>query len=317
LYDGASGAAEAALMANRLKPKPRILVARSLHPQYGEVIKAYTQNLGLEIIEIGFNRAGRLNLEELKKYCDDQTSALILQSPNFFGVIEDVEAAFSIAREREVLCIDVVSEAISLGLLESPGKLGADIVTGEAQSLGMPLSYGGPFLGFMSCREEYLRQFPGRIAGQTRDSDGKRGYVLTLSTREQHIRRERATSNICTNQAWCALRATIFMAALGRQGLREMALQNLHKTRYFMEGISDIPGSEVVFDGPVFNEFVVRFPKPALDVNNGLKEKGIIGGYELEREYPELKNALLFNITERLARDDLDYMIKSIAGAAK
>ncbi|MBU1474904.1 MAG: aminomethyl-transferring glycine dehydrogenase subunit GcvPA, partial [Acidobacteria bacterium] len=192
LYDGASGAAEAVLMANRLTRKSKVLVAASVHPQYRGVIEAYVKNLELEIIEIGYDDSGRVNESELKSRLDEKTAAFVFQSPNFFGVIEDGEALSRRAHEADALSVFLIAEAVSMGILASPGSQGADIVTGEAQSFGMPLSFGGPYLGFMACAEQYLRQFPGRIAGETKDVDGKRGFVLTLSTREQHIRRERA-----------------------------------------------------------------------------------------------------------------------------
>jgi glycine dehydrogenase subunit 1 len=208
--------------------------------------------------------------------------------------------------------VAVVAEAVSLGLLEAPGKLGADIVTGEGQSFGLPLSFGGPYLGFMACRKEFLRQMPGRIAGQTVDKDGRRGFVLTLSTREQHIRRERATSNICTNQALCALRATIFMETLGKEGLREMALQNVQKAAYAAGGLEAVPGVKKKFTGPSFNEFVVALPKPWLAVDAGLKAKGLIGGYGLESAYPELKNAALVCVTEMRTKDEIDRLAQAL-----
>ncbi|MBN1224579.1 MAG: aminomethyl-transferring glycine dehydrogenase subunit GcvPA, partial [Candidatus Aminicenantes bacterium] len=229
LYDGASGAAEAVLMAHRLKKKPKILVARTVHPQYRQVIRTYTRNLGLTIEEVAFTESGRLDHDDLHKRLDESVSAVVTQSPNYLGVIEDLGRISDTAQVQGSLSVVVVSEALSLGILEPPGKSGADIVTGEAQSFGLPLSFGGPYLGFMSCRQDFIRQFPGRISGRTVDVEGKEGYVLTLSTREQHIKRERATSNICTNQALCALRATIFLEAMGREGLRELAWNNVQK----------------------------------------------------------------------------------------
>ncbi|MGB2905933.1 MAG: aminomethyl-transferring glycine dehydrogenase subunit GcvPA, partial [Candidatus Aminicenantaceae bacterium] len=220
LYDGASGAAEAVLMASRLNRRTKILVASSLHPQYRQTIDTYIRNLGITTEVLGHREDGRLDLNDLEKHLDEDVSAVIFQSPNYFGVVEDVRAVSDLMHDHHALSIAVVTEAVSLGLLEPPGALGVDIVTGEAQSLGIPLSFGGPVLGFMACRQKLIRQLPGRIAGETQDVDGNTGFVLTLSTREQHIRRERATSNICTNQALCLLRATIYLESLGRTGMR-------------------------------------------------------------------------------------------------
>ena len=309
LYDGASGAAEAALMAHRLKSKPKILVAKNVHPHYREVIQTYTQNLDLSVDEIAYSNGGGVDFEDLKKKLDEDTSAVLIQSPNFFGIIEDVEKISALAHEHEALSTVVVAEPVSLGILEAPGNLGADIVTGEGQSFGIPLSFGGPYLGFMACRKEFVRQFPGRIAGETEDVDGKRGFVLTLSTREQFIRRERATSNICTNQAWCALRATIFLELLGKQGLKELAWQNLQKASYAQDKMGRINGSKLKFTGSAFNEFVLELAKPWEEVDSHLKEKGIIGGLSLAGSYPELANCLLVCITEAHGKEDIDRFV--------
>jgi len=310
LYDGASGAAEAVLMANRLTRKKKILVASSLHPQYRQVIQTYTRNLGLSIEEIDFVNSGKIDIEQLSKKINEETASVVCQSPNFFGIVEDIQTISDIAHKKNALSVWVVSEPISLGILEPPGKLGADIVTGEAQAFGMPLSFGGPYLGFMACSKKYLRQFPGRIAGQTKDVDGKQGYVLTLSTREQHIRRERATSNICTNQALCLLRATIFLETLGKRGLREMAAHNLYKADYARQKISEVKGIDVKFSGTSFNEFVLSFNKPWVEIESSLREKFIIGGYNLQKDYPALKNCALFCVTEMHKKEDIDKLAK-------
>ncbi|MFH1946119.1 MAG: aminomethyl-transferring glycine dehydrogenase subunit GcvPA [Acidobacteriota bacterium] len=317
LYDGASGAAEAVLMANRLTRKSKVLVAASVHPQYRGVIEAYVKNLELEIIEIGYDDSGRVNESELKSRLDEKTAAFVFQSPNFFGVIEDGEALSRRAHEADALSVFLIAEAVSMGILASPGSQGADIVTGEAQSFGMPLSFGGPYLGFMACAEQYLRQFPGRIAGETKDVDGKRGFVLTLSTREQHIRRERATSNICTNQAWCAVRAAIFMETLGAEGMREMARQNMQKARYALDRLTDIPGVEARFSGPVFNEFVLQLERPLSEIQSVLEGHRIIGGLALDTWMPGFKNCLLVNVTEIHTRDDIDALASALRTAAR
>lgn len=306
LYDGASGAAEAVLMAHRVKAKPKVLVAKTLHPQYREVIETYCRNLDLFVEEIAYSGKGEIDLENLKEKLDEETSAIVVQSPNFFGVIEKLEEISGLAHEHQALSIAVIAEPVSLGILKSPGQLGADIVTGEGQSFGIPLSFGGPYLGFMACKRELIRQFPGRIAGETMDMEGKRGFVLTLSTREQHIRREKATSNICTNQAWCALRAAVFLETLGKEGLKELAWQNLQKAHYAVDHITKIKGVRLKFDGAFFNEFVLESEKSWEDIDRYLGNNGIIGGFPLEKAFPELKNCALFCITELHKREDID-----------
>ncbi len=317
LYDGASGAAEAVLMAHRLKGKPKVLVAKTLHPQYRSVIKTYVRNLGIQIEEIKYAEDGKIDWQDLKKKLDDKVSAIVVQSPNFLGVVEDFKAVFDLAHSFQALSVAVVSEALSLGILEAPGKLGADIVTGEGQSFGLPLSFGGPYLGFMACSKDFIRQFPGRIAGQTEDVEGKRGFVLTLSTREQHIRRERATSNICTNQAWCALRATIFLETLGREGLRELAWQNIQKANYALERLTGIKGIKRKFQGSFFNEFVLEFSKDLPKVEESLRKKGIIPGLSLEGLYPELRNSLLVCVTEMYRKEEIDKLASSLEEVLK
>jgi glycine dehydrogenase subunit 1 len=306
LYDGAMAAAEGVLMAHRLNGRNKVLVARSLHPQYRETIKTYTRNLGLVIEEVGFGDCGGLKSAELEAKLGPDVCGIIVQSPNFFGVVEDVAKVVDIAHRHQALAIVAVAEAVSLGILESPGHFGADIVCGEAQSFGMAPGFGGPFLGFMACKKEHVRQLPGRLSGQTKDVDGRRGFVLTLSTREQHIRREKATSNICTNQAWCALRATIFLETLGHDGLREMAVQNMQKAAYAAETLAKVKGVRLKFSGRFFNEFVLELPKNAQAVLDALKAKGILGGLALERYYPELRQDVLLNVTEAYSKDDID-----------
>jgi glycine dehydrogenase subunit 1 len=316
LYEGATATAEAVLMAQRLKNKSKVLVARTLHPQYRQVIASYIRNLGLTLEEIDYDsRSGRLLLDDLKNKLDDQVTALVVQNPNFFGVIEEPEEAFTLARQKGALNIAVVTEALSLGLLQPPGKYGADIACGEGQSFGLPLSFGGPYLGFIACRQEFLRQLPGRIAGQTKDAEGRIGYVLTLSTREQHIRREKATSNICTNQAWCALRATIFLETLGPRGLKEMAYYNLQKANYALESLLALNGLKRRFEGPIFNEFVLESEKPLNQIYIRMMEKGIIAGYPLERDFPELKNCLLLCVTEVHSRAKIEKLIEAFKEA--
>jgi len=306
LYDGASAAAEAVLMAHRLKGKSKVIIAKTLHPHYRRVIQTYVKNLGVEIEEIKYSKTGEFDLKDLRKKLDDKTAAVVFQSPNFMGIIENLKKISDLAHSVQALSIAVVTEPVSLGILEAPGKLGADIVAGEGQSFGLPLSFGGPYLGFMACCKEYIRQFPGRIAGQTKDVDGKRGFVLTLSTREQHIRRERATSNICTNQAWCALRATIFLETLGREGLKELAWQNIQKANYALEKLSQIKGIKRKFKGIFFNEFVLEFSGSFEKISGFLRKKGIVGGLNLGEYYPELKKCALVCVTEMHKREEID-----------
>ena len=315
LYEGATGAAEAVLMVHRLTGRPKVLVARTLHPQYREVIRTYIRNLGIQAVEIPYGKDGRVDAGALAGLLDDQVGGVIYQSPNFFGVIEDVKSLSEAAHGRKAMSVAVVTEALSLGILEAPGKLGADIVTGEAQSFGIPLSFGGPYLGFMACRKEFVRQLPGRITGQTTDVDGRRGFVLTLATREQHIRRERATSNICTNQALCALRATIFLESMGKDGLREMAMQNAQKAAYALDILTAVPGVRRAFSGPPFHEFVLEFPTPWAKLDAALRERAILGGVGLHGAYPEFPNAALLCVTELKRKEDIDRLGRAVKEA--
>jgi len=312
LYDGAMAAAEAVLMANRLNGKPKILVARSLHPQYRETIRTYVKNLGVRIEEVAFGDCGGVKTDDLLKHLGMDTSAVLVQSPNFFGAVEELKKFCDLAHGHQALFIVAVAEGASLGILEAPGAVGADIVCGEAQSFGLAPSFGGPHLGFMACKKEHLRQLPGRIAGQTKDVDGRRGFVLTLSTREQHIRREKATSNICTNQAWCALRATMFLETLGPDGLRDMAVQNIQKADYALGRLTAVRGVKARFSGRVFNEFVLQFPRDVRSVEAGLRAKGIVGGLGLNELYPELADCALFCVTEVHTKADIDQLAAAL-----
>ncbi len=316
LYDGASGAAEAVLMANRLNRKTKILIASSLHPQYRQTIDTYIRNLGgISAETLGYTSEGRLDLRDLEKHLDEDVTAVIFQSPNYFGVVEDVRAVSGLMHDHQALSIAVVTEAVSLGLLEPPGASGVDIVTGEAQSFGIPLSFGGPLLGFMACGQKLIRQLPGRIAGETKDVDGNPGFVLTLSTREQHIRRERATSNICTNQALCLLRTTIYLESLGRTGMRELAELNLQKAAYARNTLTAIDGVRARFTGPVFNEFVLEFDCPWREIEPRLRQGMILGGLDLAGDYPELENCALVCVTETHAKEDIDRLASSLKEA--
>jgi glycine dehydrogenase subunit 1 len=300
-----------------LKGGPKVLIAKTLHPHYRRVIQTYVKNLGVEIEEIKYSETGEVDLKDLKGKLGDKTSAIVAQSPNFMGILEDLKKISDLAHGVKALSIVIVAEPVSLGILEAPGKLGADIAAGEGQSFGIPLSFGGPYLGFMACCKEFVRQFPGRIAGETKDVDGNRGFVLTLSTREQFIRRENATSNICTNQAWCALRATVFLETLGREGLKELAWQNIQKANYALEKLSQIKGVKRKFKGNSFNEFVLEFSGGFKKISGFLRKKGILGGLNLGEYYPELKKCTLVCVTEMHKKDDIDRLAKVLKESIK
>jgi glycine dehydrogenase subunit 1 len=307
MYDGSTAVPEAAMMAMRLTGKDRVVVARTVHPEYREVLLAYAQHQGMPVAEFGYDRdRGTLDLDDLEKKIDGQTAAVIIQSPNFFGIVEDSRRAAEIAHRHGALLIFVVAEAVSLGLLEPPRD--ADIIAGELQSFAIPPSYGGPFAGIIATREKFMRQLPGRIVGETKDSRGNRAFCLTLATREQHIRREKATSNICTNQALIALMATVFMTVYGKEGLRELAEQNLAKAHYLA---AKVP---LRFSGPFFNEFVASTNGRTPDqVNQTLLGKKIIGGLALERFYPELDHGVLLCATEMSRRENMDTVAEAFA----
>ncbi len=312
LYDGASGAAEAVLMANRIIKRPKVLIGGTVHPQYRRVIQTYVKNIGIDVIEIGYLDSGTIDIESMKKKIDDQTTAVVCQYPNFMGIIEDLAQISEIVHSTEALLIVLIGDAVSLGILESPGNFGADIVAGEGQSFGIPMSFGGPYLGFIACREKFLRQFPGRISGLTKDIEGKRGFVLTLSTREQHIRRERATSNICTNQALCALRASIFLESMGQEGLKELAWQNIQKSHYALDKLCAIKGIRQRFKGEFFNEFVIELTKKWKEIEDNLIENKILAGLSLQPYYKELDNCVLVCVTEVCQKEEIDFFVETL-----
>ncbi|CAN5596362.1 aminomethyl-transferring glycine dehydrogenase subunit GcvPA [soil metagenome] len=313
MYDGSTAMAEAFLMAQRVTRKNKVLIAETVHPEYSEVAKTYTQHGDLKIETVHFDKeSGRILSDDLSKL-DDKTAALVIQSPNFFGCIEDLESLANKAHEVGALLIVVVTEAISFGLLKSPGACGADIVVAEGQSFGIPLSYGGPYVGLFATKEKYVRQMPGRLAGVAYDKNGNRGFVLTLATREQHIRRDKATSNICTNQGLIALAATIYMETMGKKGLQEVAMQNAQKTAYAAKEIAKIEGFSLPFSAPRFNEFVVRAPKDASELLEKLRtERAIIGGLALSRYYADNPNDFLVCVTEINTREQIDNLVKSL-----
>jgi glycine dehydrogenase subunit 1 len=308
MYDGSTGAAEALLMAVRITGRRGAVVARSVHPEYREVIRTYTQHQDLPITEFGYLENGRVDMEELERKITPETAVVLIQSPNFFGTIEDVAAVAELAHKKGALLAVSIAEALSLGIVKPPAE--ADIVSMESQSFGVPLGYGGPYAGVLATKEKYVRQIPGRLVGETRDRNGKRGFVLTLSTREQHIRREKATSNICTNQALIATMATIYMTIYGREGLRELAAQNLAKATYAAKEFGK--KGKILFQGaPRFNEFVVQTAKDPYEINNRLLEKKMIGGFPLKKFYPELGNAALWCCTELNTRGQIDTAVQA------
>ncbi|GBC78293.1 putative glycine dehydrogenase (decarboxylating) subunit 1 [bacterium HR08] len=309
LYDGSTALAEAVLMAERLTHRREILMARSVHPEYREVVRTYTRTLGLSVRLMDYDpETGGLQARAVTPSAE--TAAVIVQSPNFFGVIEDLEAIAARAHEVGALCIVVITEPISLGLLRPPGELGADIVVGEGQSFGIPISFGGPYLGVFATRERFVRQMPGRIVGQTFDSRGRRGFVMTLATREQYIRREKATSNICTSQELCAIMATIYLSTMGPRGLRDVAEQNAQKAAYLAREIARQSGFRLRFCGSHFNEFVVHSEHPVALVLEKLRERKILGGLPLERYYPELRECFLVCVTEVIPRSAIETYLR-------
>ncbi|MGD9047553.1 MAG: aminomethyl-transferring glycine dehydrogenase subunit GcvPA [Anaerolineae bacterium] len=315
-YDGATSTAEAVIMAlnvGRGKRK-RVILSPLVHPEYRAVVRTYTQGMDLDIVG---DEDAATNLDDLTDLLDRNTACLIVQSPNFLGQLEDLEGVAEKVHAVKAMLV-VVADPISLGLLKPPGDYGADIVVGEGQALGNGLNFGGPYLGFFACRQKAVRKMAGRLAGQTVDTEGRRGFVLTLSTREQHIRRERATSNICTNQALCALATSVHLAALGKTGLRKLAELCYHKAHYAANRIGGLEGYEVRGDRPFFKEFVVRCPAP-VDAINGylLEEWGIIGGYDLGRDYPDLESHMLICVTEVISRREIDALADALAEAAK
>ena len=310
MYDGSTASTEAVLMAVRLTSRRGVVVARSVHPEYREVLATYAYHQGMPIQKVGFEDSGRVNVKALEAAITPETACVLIQSPNFFGTIEDVAAIADIAHKHGALLVVAIAEAVSLGIVEPPRQ--ADIVAMEAQSFGVPLGFGGPYCGVIATRERHVRQMPGRLVGQTLDRNGKRGFVLTLATREQHIRREKATSNICTNQALVALMANIFMTIYGRVGLKELAKQNLAKTAYAVEQFGR--HASVMFSrAPRFNEFIVQTREDPYVINSRLLGHKIVGGFPLKKFYPELGNAALWCCTEMTTRSAIDTAVGMLA----
>jgi glycine dehydrogenase subunit 1 len=316
MYDGSTGAAEAVMMAVRLTGRHKAVAASTVHPEYREVLTTYVQHQGLPKSVVGYDaETGRMDLKALDAAVSEDTACVLVQSPNFFGVLEDISAVADIAHKKGALLIVTIAEAVSLGIVRPPVE--ADIVAMEAQSFGVALSYGGPFCGVIATKEQFVRQMPGRLAGQTVDTAGNRGFVLTLATREQHIRREKATSNICTNQALVALMATIFMAVYGKEGMRELAEHNLAKADYAAKTLGSLPGAKLRFTGtPRFHEFVLQTDEAPAAWSQRLLDNQIVGGVELSRWYPELGNCTLWCATEVITREQIDAAAKVMASVA-
>jgi glycine dehydrogenase subunit 1 len=311
MYDGSTGAAEAVMMAVRITGRTGVVAAQTVHPEYREVLTTYAQHQGLQKKVVGYTETGRVDMPALEKLVTEKTACVLIQSPNFVGTIEDVADVADLAHRKGALLIVSIAEAISLGIVQPPTE--ADIVSMEAQSFGVALSYGGPYCGVIATKDKYVRQMPGRLAGETVDKNGKRGYVLTLSTREQHIRREKATSNICTNQALVALMATIFLTIYGKQGLRELAEHNLAKSRYLSSELQK-SGAKLLFTGaPRFHEFVIETEDAPAKLNKRLLKEKIIGGLPLSRWYPKLRKASLWCATEQNTRAQMDAAAKALA----
>lgn len=311
-YDGASALAEAALMAMRITKRDKILVSAACHPQYREVLQTYLQNRDCEIVTIAMTPEGRLDRQDLQAKLGDDVAALAVQSPNCFGVIEELEGLAPLVQEQGALLIGSFSEALSLGMLKPFGVWGADIVVGEGQSFGNFLNLGGPYLGIFATKEKYVRQMPGRLVGETVDAAGKRGFVLVLSTREQHIRREKATSNICTNQGLCALATVVYLSLLGPRGLKQVAQMNYSYARYLRDQLTALPGVELRFAAPHFNEFVLDLPDAPAEVLPALQEKGVLGGIDVSTWGPGQDKSLLVCATEMNTKAQMDQYAQAL-----
>lgn len=314
MYDGSTALAEAVLMAERITRRSKVIASSAAHPQYLEVVRTYVQHAGIHLELAHFDEKTGQSWESLAKAIDDSTAALVVQSPNFFGCVEDVAAVADAAHAKGALLIVAITEAMSLGLLKSPGACGADIVVAEGQSFGVPVSFGGPYVGLFATQEKYARQIPGRLVGEAYDRKGRRGFVLTLATREQHIRREKATSNICTNEGLIALAATVYLETMGRRGIQEVAQQCAQKAAYAARAISGLKNYSLPFTGPCFNEFVVRGPGKAVDLLARLgRDKGIDGGIALSRFMSDRPNDFLVCVTETNSREQIDALLAGLA----
>lgn len=313
LYDGGTAIAEAALMAAAVSKKDEIIISKTVRPESRKILRTYAHIQDLKVIEVDM-KDGVTDLEVLDSLVNDNTAAVIIQSPNFFGAIEDIKETADITHSSKKASLITSVDPISLGILKRPGDLGADIVVGEGQAMGIPLSFGGPYLGFMAVDKKYMRKLPGRIVGQTEDLDGKRSFVLTLTAREQHIRREKATSNICSNQGLNTLAATVYMVTLGKKGLREVALQSTKKAHYALEKLTESGKYKRVFNQPFFKEFVVSSDINPENITTELKKEKIIGGYDLAKDYPQFKNTVLYAVTEKRTKAEIDRLSNILEG---
>ncbi len=312
LYDGGTALYEAAMMALRITKRNKVVLDGGVNPIYRNMLSTYTSNLKIDFAEVQ-PRSGVAQRDLIAEQLDDKTAAVIIQNPNFFGVVDDLSDVVKMAHQAGALAI-LSCYPISLGLLKTPGEMDADITVGEGQSLGLPLSFGGPYLGFMATKKKYLRQMPGRIAGATTDAKGRRGFVLTVQAREQHIRREKATSNICTNEALCALSASIYLSLLGKSGLKEVAQLCMDKAEYAKERLDIIPGVTAYRDAETFNEFSCELPVDAGEAVGKLIEKGFAAGFPLGRYYPGMENHLLVAVTEKRTKEEIDAFAAALEG---
>lgn len=320
MYDGASACGEAALMAAAATKRSQILVSRGVHPEVRKVLSTYARFNGIELLEIDVNE-GITDLEHLSSLLTDNTAGVVLQNPNFFGIIEDLSPMEQLIHDKNAMMIVNVSDPVSLALIKSPGEEKADIVVGEGQSLGINLNFGGPYLGFMAATDKLMRKLPGRLVGETTDIQGKRAFVLTLQAREQHIRREKATSNICSNQGLNALTATMYLSVMGREGMTEAAQQSMNKAHYALAELKKA-GFKPLFDRPFFNEFAIILDKNAKAVNEKLLEQGLLGGYALDREFLDSlglkqEEAMLICVTEKRTRKEIDLLVSILAKEGK
>ncbi|HEY6805986.1 MAG TPA: aminomethyl-transferring glycine dehydrogenase subunit GcvPA [Pyrinomonadaceae bacterium] len=313
MYDGSTGLAEAVLMAERVTKRSKVVASSSIHPQYLEVVKTYVQHAGIDLEVIDHDQQTGQAGAALTAALDNQTAALVVQSPNFFGCVEDLAGLAEAAHAKGALLVVAITEAISLGILKSPGDCGADIVVAEGQSFGVPLSFGGPYVGLFATKEKYARQIPGRLVGEAYDKLGRRGFVLTLATREQHIRREKATSNICTNEGLIALAATVYLETMGRKGIQEVAHQCIQKAAYAARRIAELSGFSIPYSGHRFNEFVVRGPGNAVELLAKVaRENEIDGGLALSRFLPGHENDFLVCVTETNTREQIDALVDAL-----
>lgn len=314
MYDGATATAEAAMLASATQKGDTIVISKTVHPEVRKVVKTYMKFKDVNVVEIDM-KDGVTDLEDLQKEINAKTLGVIVQNPNFFGIVEDYTEVEKITHENKALLIMNV-DPISLGILKSPGEYGADIAVGDGQALGNSLNFGGPYLGFMASTKKLMRKLPGRIVGETVDADGNRAFTLTLQAREQHIRREKATSNICSNQALNALAATIYMSTLGKNGLKEVAEQSAQKAYYVYNKLIETGKFKPVYDKPFFREFLLEADKDIQELNDELLNHNILGGYSVEKDYPHLKNQVLLCVTEKRTKEEIDHLVKVMEGIA-